>query len=244
MDEVCESHLLLMQAKHLSKMDLEWLSLRGRNTLSLCSNFLTGKLHRLTKLTVTHAEFKSNKLLEHFVGALSEVMNLRELELDNLSIAYTQSNRLLNTHCLLEFLKTNRSLKSVALRHLGIGEDRYDTELLSAILLYNETLQSLDLSSNRISKLTPLMQQLIRNRCSNLLELNLARNEIEAEEMASMLKKLSLERESAFGNLHFKLRLLNLAHNPATQMEAKVARLLEAFYGERHQKLFICVDRY
>jgi len=88
------------------------------------------------------------------------------------------------------------------------------------------------------------MQQLIRNRCSNLLELNLSRNQIEAEELANMIKKLGLERESAFGNLHFKLRVLNLAHNPASQMEGKVARVLEGFYGERAQKLFICTDRY
>jgi len=129
-----------MQTKHLSKMDLESLTLKGRNTLSLCSNFLTGKLHRLTRLAVVGAEFKSNKLFEHFVSALSDMTGLKELELENLSISYTQSNRLLNTHCLLEYLKANRTLKTVVLKGLGIGEDRYDTELLSGVLLYNETL--------------------------------------------------------------------------------------------------------
>jgi Leucine-rich repeat (LRR) protein len=70
------------------------------------------------------------------------------------------------------------------LRRLGIGEDRYDIEMIGTILLYNESLQSLDLSHNSISRIAPLMQQLIRNKCSNLLELNLAYNAIEAEELA------------------------------------------------------------
>lgn len=129
-----------MQTKQLSKMDLESLTLKGRNTLSLCSNFLTGKLHRLTKLAVVGVYFKSSKLLEHFVSALSDMTGLKELELESLPIWYTMSDRHLNTHCLLEYLKANRSLKTVVLKGLGIGEDRYDTELLAGVLLYNETL--------------------------------------------------------------------------------------------------------
>jgi hypothetical protein len=88
-------------------MDLESLTLKGKNTLSLCSNFLTGNLLRLKKLSVIDAEFKSNKMLEHFANAIAELKSIQELDLDNLSIVYTQSNRLLNTHCLLELLKSN-----------------------------------------------------------------------------------------------------------------------------------------
>jgi len=93
---------------------------------------------------------------------------------------------------------------------MGLCESSYDLENLCTVLLYNETLVSLSLSHNSISKLTPLMTNLVRNRMSNLLELDLSYNQIDIDEFVGMMAKNNMSKESAFGNLHFKLRILNL----------------------------------
>ena len=41
----------------MAKMDIEEVVLKGKNTLSLFSNLLIGRLLRLSKLTVLGAEF-------------------------------------------------------------------------------------------------------------------------------------------------------------------------------------------
>ena len=176
------------------------------------------------------------------MDALKELGTLRELSLDSLTIAYTQTHKLLNTHCLLEYLRDSKTLRSATLEHLGIGGDRADYELLSSLLLFNETLQSLSLRHNSISRLTPLLTAIVRNRCSNLLELSLANNAIEAEELVLAFQKTNLERESCFGNLHFKLRILNLCGNPMEDLHFKVKKLLAQFYSGRSQKLLICTN--
>jgi len=93
---------------------------------------------------------------------------------------------------------------------MGLGESSYDLENLCTVLIYNETLVSLSLSHNSISKLTPLMTNLVRNRMSNLLEFDLSYNHIDIDEFVMMMAKNNMSKESAFGNLHFKLRILNL----------------------------------
>jgi hypothetical protein len=93
---------------------------------------------------------------------------------------------------------------------MGLGESSYDTDNLCNVLLYNETLVSLSVSHNSISKLTPLMTNLVRNRMSNLLEFDLSHNLIDIDEFVGMMAKNNMSKESAFGNLHFKLRILNL----------------------------------
>jgi Leucine-rich repeat (LRR) protein len=93
---------------------------------------------------------------------------------------------------------------------MGLGESSYDIENLCNVLLYNETLVTLSVSHNSISKLTPLMTNIVRNRMSNLLEFDLSYNQIDIEEFIGMLAKNNMSKESAFGNLHFKLRMLNL----------------------------------
>ncbi len=70
----------------------------------------------------------------------------------------------------------------------------------------------------------------MRNRFSNILELNLSHNLIEAEEFSRMLTQLNMEKESAFGNLHFKLRILNLTENPMKEFDTKIDKILSTFY--------------
>ena len=72
-----------------------------------------------------------------------------------------------------------------------------------------------------------MILNLIRNKCSNLLELNFSDNLFEYEEFSSALTKVGLEKESQFGNLHFKLRILNLRDNPMKDFYQKVNKLLD-----------------
>ena len=66
------------------------------------------------------------------------------------------------------------------------------------------------------------MTNLVRNRNSNVLEMDLSNNMIDIEEFTGMMSKLNMAKESAFGNLHFKLRILNLIENPMKDMEYKI----------------------
>ena len=49
---------------------------------------------------------------------------------------------------LLKHINENRVVKKLALKKMGLGKDREDTDDICTLLLYNETLQSLDLSYN------------------------------------------------------------------------------------------------
>lgn len=51
-----------------------------------------------------------------------------------------------------------------------------------------------------------------------MLSFNLSYNQIEIEEFVTTMTKFNLEKESAFGNLHFKMRVLNLIGNPLHQL--------------------------
>ena len=109
---------------------------------------------------------------------------------------------------------------------MGLGDRiTQDHEMVSTLLLYNECLESLDLSFNKLSKLGRVMPSLVRNRCSNLMRLDLSQNEAEIEDFVAMMK--SLQPESAFGSLHFKLRLLLLNSNPMMAFDFKIRKILE-----------------
>ena len=99
-------------------------------------------------------------------------------------------------------------------------------------MLYNERLESLDLSNNELFKINQIFVNLIRNRSSNLLQINLSDNKIEYEEFSMMMK--TVEKESSFGNLHFKLRVLNLMGNPMRDFDFKVQKLLRTYYERKH----------
>ncbi len=78
------------------------------------------------------------------------------------------------------------------------------------------------------------MTNIVRNKCSNLLQVNLSHNQIESEEFSRMMSQLNMEKESAFGNLHFKLRILNLNDNPMKDFDKKVNKILTDYYTKRH----------
>ena len=91
---------------------------------------------------------------------------------------------------------------------------------MKEFLLYNETLELLDLSKNEISKISKPFLDLVRNRSSNLLSISLEENKIEIDEFLEMIK--IIETESPFGKLHFKLRILNLVSNPMKDFDMKI----------------------
>ena len=91
---------------------------------------------------------------------------------------------------------------------MKLGTNHKYYEDLSTLLLFNEYLEVLDLSKNKIKKIHKMFADLVRNRCSNILSFNLSDNDIEIEDFTMFMKVI--ERESSYGNLHFKLRLLNM----------------------------------
>ena len=64
--------------------------------------------------------------------------------------------------------------------------------------------------------------------------MNLSHNQVEAEEFSRMMSQLNMEKESAFGNLHFKLRILNLTHNLMMQFDSKIDKILNTYYQKRY----------
>lgn len=53
-----------------------------------------------------------------------------------------------------------------------------------------------------------------------------------------------LESESTIGNLHFKLRILNLLNNPMKDFDLKLTKRLENFYQNKYQKVLIIANNY
>ena len=81
-------------------------------------------------------------------------------------------------------------------------------------------MEYIDLGSNLLSKVHKIFENLVRNRSSNLLHINMSNNQIEVEDFIMMMK--NIEKESSFGNLHFKLRVMNLTYNPLKDFDYKV----------------------
>lgn len=111
-------------------------------------------------------------------------------------------------------------------------------QLIADIVLYNETLRKLDLSGNKLSRLKPLFENLVRNRNSQIQKLVLSRNDWEVREIGEMHK--AMDKESLFGGerQHFQLRLVNLNDCPALdsqQIETK--KKLDEFYEKRRKVL-------
>ena len=117
-----------------------------------------------------------------------------------------------------------------------------DSQMISELVLYNETLENFDLSMNELSKVRKIFMELVRNRLSNLMELDLSSNQIDIDEFIALLK--IIEVESSFGHLHFKLRFLNLVNNPMKDFDFKVQRKLKEYYERSQQKLFIIANDY
>lgn len=109
---------------------------------------------------------------------------------------------------------------------LGNGKD--DHEMIATLLLYNESLESLDISHNQISKVRRMFANLLRNRMSNILSIDLSNNAMEIEDFTTLMKVIG--EESSFGNLHFKLRLLMIHSNPMRDFDFKIKKYLDEYY--------------
>ncbi len=59
------------------------------------------------------------------------------------------------------------------------------------MLLFNETLESLDFSYNKLSKMGKIIQNLVRNNNSSLLKLDLSHNKLEIEDFTILLNTLN-----------------------------------------------------
>lgn len=71
----------------------------------------------------------------------------------------------------------------------------------------------------------------------------MANNSVEIEDFTNMMTRYNIEKETAFGNLHFKLRVLNLSNNPMKDFQFKVDKYLDSFYdAKRYPKLMILAD--
>jgi hypothetical protein len=68
----------------------------------------------------------------------------------------------------------NSNLKRLSLVDLNIGESIESREMLSDMILYNETLIKLNISGNKLIKIKPLIQNLARNCLSNIQKLVLS----------------------------------------------------------------------
>lgn len=110
------------------------------------------------------------------IESLKEIRSLDTLKLEGLARTYVNPMQQLNLIPLFDYLKDNTHLKHASIRGIGVGASSYDIDNLCNVLLYNETLISLSVSHNSITKLTPLMTNLVRNRMSNLLEFDLSFN--------------------------------------------------------------------
>ena len=218
--------MFYMEGQNLSKFDVEEITLAEKQTLDLFIHFIAGRPRKLKKLSLSNIEFEKDKDFNDFVEMLKDLKSLKTLELEGLRRTYQTPIQYLNLIPIFDFLKENTQLKQVSLRGLGIGSSKYDIDNLCNVLLYNETLVSLSVSNNSLTKLVPLMTNLVRNRMSNLLEFDLSHNQIDIDEFVGMITKNNMHRESAFGNLHFKLRILNLKENPLQDMEYKVNQKL------------------
>ena len=76
-------------------------------------------------------------------------------------------------------LWNNKTLKHLSLVDLNLGETAEQRDVLSTFFLYNETLTKINLSGNKLIKIKPLFQNLVRNCASNIQKLILSNNDYE-----------------------------------------------------------------
>ena len=136
---------------------------------------------------------------------------------------------------------TNKTLKNLSLIDLDIGENIEQREVLSNFILYNETLIKLNLTGNKLIKIKPLMQNLVRNCASNIQKLVLSKNDYEIYDFNVMLE--TMEKESLFGQRqNFKLRFIGISNCPNLYpFEFKMKKKLDEFYKQR-RKVFVSYE--
>ncbi|CDW87576.1 UNKNOWN [Stylonychia lemnae] len=229
----------IMDRKQIEHMNLENITLKGPCTFNIMINGIFA-IQNLREIYLIDCEFANQNLFNQFCDALNLLPKLKSVSLDNLQLL--EKNKTLCLISLFDFLKENKQVQKLSIQSMNLGEQVYDYENLSTLLLYNEYLEVLDLSKNKLSNVFKMFTNLVRNRCSNILSINLSDNLIEIEDFTRLMGVL--DKESSFGHLHFKLRLLNLHQNPMKDFDFKVQKLLSSYYQSKHQKLMILASNY
>ena len=114
---------------------------------------------------------------------------------------------------LLSALLGNKCIKKLSLVSLGLGSSIGLRQMVSDLPLYNECLTSLNIQYNGMCKMKPLIENIIRNRFSNLSRLILSGNDYDIHDLKEMLKLLDT-KDTIFGERqHFKLRYIDISNN-------------------------------
>ena len=88
--------------------------------------------------------------------------------------------------------------------------------LLERMIIYNEKLEEIDFSNNKLSNLSEFFKNLNRNWLSQLSKLNFSNNQITFADLKAFLD--IFDRDSrAFDRLLLVLRVLNFEGNPFTK---------------------------
>lgn len=115
--------------------------------------------------------------------------------------------------------------------------------LLDEVIIYNEKLEVLDLSYNKLEGFTNFFRNLNRNWLSKLSQLNLKSNQLKYQDLKDFCD--IFERESRpFDRLLFVLRLLNMLDNPFTKTNPFVQKgnpedILREFYMRERKTMIL-----
>ena len=114
---------------------------------------------------------------------------------------------------------------------------------LESLAVYNENLEQLDVSNNKLYSLGNFFKSLSRNWLSKLSTLNLANNQLTHADLKDFLDIFEMGTR-AFERLLMVLRVLNVEGNPFTKLNPKlqletVEELLEKFYSVPRKTLIL-----
>lgn len=99
---------------------------------------------------------------------------------------------------LISALLGNNSIKKLSLVNLDLGRSIELRQMISDLPLYNEYLTSLNIQFNKMIKLKPLIQNVIRNRLSQLSRLIISGNHYDIYDLKEMLALLNT-KDTIFG---------------------------------------------
>ena len=134
-----------------------------------------------------------------------------------------------------------KSIKVLGLK--GIHLQRESLPFLESLAVYNENLEQLDVSNNKLYSLGNFFKSLSRNWLSKLSTLNLANNQLTHADLKDFLDIFEMGTR-AFERLLMVLRVLNVEGNPFTKLNPKlqletVEELLEKFYSVPRKTLIL-----
>ena len=187
--------------------------------------FLNLKVLKLIDVHPKNSASFREKILEPVLLLLPR---LACLKLSNIKLATKLTD--FDWNELLSALLSNRSLKKLSLVNLGLGNDCDARMGLATVVLYHDSLVSLNLKNNNLIKLKPLIENLVRNGNSNILKLNLSQNSYDEFDFSELLRLIDMD--SVFGKRqYFKLRYVCLSNcKKLAPIEAKLQEKLDSFY--------------